>query len=226
MGNLYISRTILNSVRTAIDNGISNKDIIVLVSWSGLDRIENDFETYHLKLNELQSYVPNNRVDYDDFIYLWKCLSKEDIRLNSIEHILMTQEFLKNNGVNFLFFSYQNLFSDDNSNSWLFDAKTKSQIYPDSKKISTIFDVNNSLRWISNMIDWSNWWFYKNEKISYGGIAEWISDNSPQNAYTEHDEIEFLKFDDCPPPGHPKNKGHDDFANQVLKEYIDKIIEK
>jgi hypothetical protein len=115
-----------------------------------------------------------------------------------------------------------NLFS--NNLGWHYDRKNKLQIPSNTWNAETIFesipshwgpDSINYLSTLNENIDWDKWWFFNLEdKMKFGGIAEWVSINDPFNAYTTDDwKLKVI-------PGHPKHEGHKTFANNVLSKLV------
>jgi len=63
-----------------------------------------------------------------------------------------------------------------------------------------------------NMIDWGKWWFYEDEQIEFGGLAEWVCLGA-KHAWGngEHD------------PGHPSPTSHREFCEKIITELLDEI---
>ena len=55
------------------------------------------------------------------------------------------------------------------------------------------------------MIDWDKWWFYEDEQVEHGGLAEWVCLKARDPwGNGEHD------------PGHPSPLSHKKFCEQVI----------
>ena len=219
MGNEYISRTVFHSVTELLKSGMESKEILVMCCWTAFDRLQNSFggELYGIPINMFRDH---------DSLFKNKILDSYDLLLNGLEPIISTQNFLKVNNIDFIFFSMNNIFSK--YSNWQYDRKNKLQIPPNTWNAGTIFenipshwgsDSINYLSTLNENIDWDKWWFFNLEdKMKFGGIAEWVSINDPFNAYTVDDwKLKVI-------PGHPKNEGHKTFANNVLSKLVlDKI---
>tara|TARA_Y100000592_G_scaffold52548_1_gene82973 strand:- start:13678 stop:14451 length:774 start_codon:yes stop_codon:yes gene_type:complete len=215
MGNEYISRTVFHSVTELLKSGMESKDILVLCCWTALGRLQNSF-------GGESNGIPINMFRNHDHLFKNKILHDYDLLLNGLEPIISTQNFLKVNNIDFIFFSMFNLFA--NNINWQYDRKNKLQIPPNTWNSETIFKnipthwKSDSIDYLSTLnenIDWDKWWFCnEKDKVKFGGIAEWVSINDPFNAYTVDDwKLKVI-------PGHPKHEGHKTFANNVLSKLV------
>jgi hypothetical protein len=220
MGNEYISRTIFQSVTELLKNGTPSDEILVLCCWSAFDRLQNSLSPDGVN----NVGIPIN--GFYDFETLFKknILDEYDLLLNGLEPIISTQNFLKVNNIDFIFFSMLYLFESCRGPIWQYDRKNKLQIPPNTWNAETIFEKipthwgSDSIDYLSTLnenIDWDKWWFFNlKDKVKFGGIAEWISINDPFNAYTLDDwKLKII-------PGHPKHAGHETFANNVLSKLV------
>ena len=218
MGNEYISRTVFHSVTELLKSGMESKEILVMCCWTAFDRLQNSF-------SEDKLYgIPTNPFRDHDSLFKNKILDSYDLLLNGLEPIISTQNFLKVNNIDFIFFSMLNLFESCRGPIWQYDRKNKLQIPPNTWNAETIFEKipthwgSDSIDYLSTLnenIDWDKWWFFNlKDKVKFGGIAEWISINDPFNAYTLDDwKLKII-------PGHPKHAGHETFANNVLSKLV------
>ena len=215
MGNEYISRTVSHSVTELLKSGMESKEILVMCCWTAFDRLQNSF-------SEDKLYgIPTNPFRDHDSLFKNKILDSYDLLLNGLEPIISTQNFLKVNNIDFIFFSMFNLFA--NNLDWQYDIKNKLQIPPktwNTKRIpvhiyGTKIDNMEYVSTLNENIDWDKWWFCnEKDKVKFGGIAEWVSINDPFNAYTERCwKLKVI-------PGHPANEGHKTFANNVLSKLV------
>jgi hypothetical protein len=88
------------------------------------------------------------------------------------------------------------------------------QDYINSKQI---WDINSMIKILYNMIDWSNWWFYKNEEknIIWGGIDEFAIDKYGIEAYSQRNTDKNLFGQ------HPTKQVYQDLiVNHLMKEYF------
>ena len=68
--------------------------------------------------------------------------------------------------------------------------------------------INATHLW--DMVDWDKWWFYEDEQVEYGGLAEWVCLKARDPwGNGEHD------------PGHPSPSSHKKFCEEVIGELID-----
>jgi hypothetical protein len=214
MGNEYISRTVFHSVTELLKSGMESKEILVMCCWTAFDRLQNSFG------RELYG-IPTNMFRDHDSLFKNKILDEYDLLLNGLEPIISTQNFLKVNNIDFIFFSMFNLFS--NNSGWQYDRKNKLQIPPktwNTKRIPDNIYGNNidNMEYLSTLnenIDWDKWWFFNlKDKVKFGGIAEWVSINDSSNAYTADDwKLKVI-------PGHPTDEGHKTFTNNVLSKLV------
>ena len=122
MGNEYISRTVFHSVTELLKSGMESKEILVMWCWTAFDRLQNSF-------SEDKLYgIPTNPFRDHDSLFKNKILDSYDLLLNGLEPIISTQNFLKVNNIDFIFFSMFNLFA--NNLDWQYDIKNKLQIPP------------------------------------------------------------------------------------------------
>jgi hypothetical protein len=95
-----------------------------------------------------------------------------------------------------------------------FEKFPKKYIYINSKQI---WDIKSMIKILYNMIDWSNWWFYKNEEknIIWGGIDEFAIDKYGIEAYSQRNTDKNLFGQ------HPTKQVYQDLiVNHLMKEYF------
>ena len=61
------------------------------------------------------------------------------------------------------------------------------------------------------MIDWDKWWFYEDEQVEYGGLAEWVCLKS-RDAWGNGKED----------PGHPSPSSHEKFCKEIIIPILEK----
>ena len=59
-----------------------------------------------------------------------------------------------------------------------------------------------------DMIDWDDWWFYQDEQVEMGGLAEWVVLGERHLWGCEND------------PAHPTEYSHSQFTEKVVKTWI------
>ena len=111
--------------------------------------------------------------------------------------------------------TYMNQFScGDNSFDWKL-GKDGNSIPPITIDKPTLFSEYKWFGWMENLFDWSKWWFYENDLIKYGGLAEWAVVNYPDEC--SRGEIENL-------PGHPTSITNKNFVDEVLIKLLDEML--
>ena len=81
--------------------------------------------------------------------------------------------------------------------------------YPISKGTPLLKDLYKQTTHLWNMIDFDKFWFYEDDQVELGGLAEWVLLSEKDNWGMEHD------------PAHPSEHSHEKFSNKVVKEWID-----
>jgi len=170
-GEDYISRSVICKVNQLLKDNNSD-DIFVIVGWSGLQRraiLVNDESTkmhYKLKDNNVgksESMYGNPIGSWQDFDEEYqKIQSEEHNIIQSMEHMIRTQDFLRVNNVDYKFFGFNNLFANLNEENFLTEGRGTriDKKYPNT---SYLFDI----------MDWNKWWFHN----EFGGLGDWVNDN-------------------------------------------------
>jgi hypothetical protein len=170
-GEDYISRSVICKVNELLKDNNSD-DIFVIVGWSGLQRrailVNNEttkmhyrFKDWEMGLSESMRGVPiGSWQDFDEEYQ--KIQSEEHNIIQSMEHIIRTQDFLRVRNVDYKFFGFNNLFANLNEHNFL----TKSRGARIDKKYP-----NTS--YLFNIMDWDKWWFHN----EFGGLGDWVNDN-------------------------------------------------
>jgi len=70
---------------------------------------------------------------------------------------------------------------------------------------------------ISKLVDWNNFWFYKNK----GGMAEWMLDNGHRGKPEEDTKGWYMFEGRKRIAGHPTAEAHTDFCKQIIKPWIE-----
>ena len=167
----------------------------------------------------------------------WKYLyDRQQSFLLTLESILKVQSYFKLNGFDYKLSCWQNIFNHYNftipngfnrqgdtlsanemwTMTWLDNTHWKNNRYwpkeinyPISKGTPLLKDLYKQTTHLWDMIDFDKFWFYEDEQVEYGGLAEWVLLSEKDNWGMEHD------------PAHPKESSHEKFANKVVKECID-----
>ena len=155
------------------------------------------------KLNNNKVWLKHSYVEDSMMRYHYKYYHNDESALvESLEHILRLQWFLKLNNINYKIFPGWNIIQRLNHHTL--------QKESNEKLIFGTTEVN----FLWEMIDFDNVWFYKN----YGGITEWSEDNLPfKDRYVtgERRNKEGTALDQ-----HPSNTAHREFAKQAVSKWI------
>ena len=219
-GNDYISRTIISSVQKLLDDGIKPNDIFVLGCWSGLQRrdiLVNKESTqqhfslsHHTKKQDELGFTNDLPIgEWENFNEeWWKLISEEQGIIISLENILRAEWFLKNNNINYKFFTFVNIFIDSHYfEEWNPKYNNESE--------TKIIEKYPNTKYLWDMIDWDKWWFWKN----YGGVGNWILENV-KGGY-DKDELGGMLGHN-----HPTKKGHREFAKKIVSIFINDTYNK
>ena len=259
-GNGFISRAAIYESDRLLKEGIDNKDINVIVMWSGIDRFEvlstNDsplhkdyisgdkdrwwLSNYNQNIKEedsvwLKSSISDmqweNRAVRNLFGQYWKYFyNEEESFLKTLEHILRVQNYCKVNKIKYKFCSWQNIFNryDFNTPSgqklsgheiWIMDWFDKEHWTPNrywpkelnqkiSKDTPLLKDIYPQTTHLWDMIDFDKFWFYEDDQVEYGGLAEWVVLGERHNIGMEHD------------PAHPSEDSHKKFTKDIVLEWV------
>jgi hypothetical protein len=131
--------------------------------------------------------------------YVDKVFSAEERMIAYFQSILLVQSFCKANDIDYLCFTMHNNFSEDYTNDdrfplWKPENSNKTQawhiVYEKYIPITWEADIKNQFenkpysKWLYDMIDFDNFWFYKEEGVTkFGGQVEWSIKNY------NHDEV-------------------------------------
>ena len=143
-----------------------------------------------------------------------------------LTNILDLQNYLKVNGIKYKFFlmnntfeGYYKNFSHEYSKDSIFDSINKDVIkLPNLKPLTTINQFSEYLNQIWNLIDLSNFAFYKTDNFNFGGIDEYTMEKFGHDAYSAG-----ANPWDIPPEGYITSFGahpHDSVYIDFFKDYI------
>mgnify|MGYP003112059156 CR=1 FL=1 len=160
---------------------------------------------------------------------------KSESFLNTLESIVTLQNYLKSEGIKYTMSCWQNIFNDYNfevpneyyeggnilspyeifTMGWMEDKKWSDKLkWP--KEIKTKLSKDSQLlkdkyprtSYMWDMIDWDDWWFYQDEQVEMGGLAEWVVLGERHLWGCEND------------PAHPTEYSHSQFTEKVVKTWI------
>ena len=179
-GEDYISRSVICKVNQLLKDNNSD-DIFVIVGWSGLQRrailVNNDttkmhyrFKDWKMGKSETMKGLPiGSWQDFDDEYQ--KIQTEEHNIIQSMEHIIRTQDFLRVNKVDYKFFGFANLF-----------ASLEEQNFFTNGKGARIDRRYPSTSYLFELADWDKWWCHN----EFGGLAEWVRENGNDINMTGH----------------------------------------
>jgi hypothetical protein len=171
----------------------------------------------------------------------WKHFySEEESLINTFESILRVQWYLDKLGIKYTMMCWQNIFNQYSFKvpsgwvrqegdeifgheiwnlAWRDNTHFKEDRYwPDnatgkiSRDTSLLKDLYPNATYLWDMIDWDKWWFYEDEQVELGGLAEWVCLKARDpwgNGYED--------------PGHPSPLSHKKFCEQVIVPILEKI---
>jgi hypothetical protein len=210
------------------------------------NRIENDFPIQFIGKYKSLTTVFGNRVyaniehsDLDSFddnnikYYIKEFVKNSPIsnkpidRLESyLTNILDLQSFLKSNGIEYSFFLMNNSFEGYNENfsNFSYSDETRNVVQkekielPNLKNYLQIKDFSDYLQKTWNLLDLSNFHFYRTENFNFGGIDEYTMEKYGHIAYTS-----AANSWDIPDDGYVTSFGahpHDSVYIDFFKDYI------
>ena len=177
-----------------------------------------------------------NRAVRNLFGQYWKYFySKEESFLKTLEYILRVQNYCEVKNIKYKFCCWQNIFNEysfivpngypqENQEKyaheiWImdwFDTEhwTPNRFWPKelnqkiSKDTPLLKDIYPQTTHLWDMIDFDKFWFYDDEQVEYGGLAEWVLLGAKHNMGMEND------------PAHPSEDSHKKFTKEVVLDWI------
>ena len=174
------------------------------------------------------------------FDQYWKYFySVEESFLKTLEYILRVQHYCEVRNIKYKMCCWQNIFNkyefivpagyarkDDRISAhelwtmaWLDDQHWRSNRYwpkeitqEISRGTPLLKDVYSQTIHLWDMIDWDKWWFYEDDQVEYGGLAEWVLLGEKHNMGMQHD------------PHHPSEDSHKQFAEKVVSKWLEEEI--
>jgi|ETNmetMinimDraft_5_1059913.scaffolds.fasta_scaffold09850_3 hypothetical protein len=120
--------------------------------------------------------------------------------VNSLEHFLRLEHYLKSVGVEYKFFLSFGDGSDPNGYSVSDGGLMFTEKHRNFENGKHLFE----------MIDWDKWWLHKGKNHSYGGMVEWI------NERFDTDVFDYNGREDS----HPTEEEHRVFTKEVVSKWI------
>ena len=145
-----------------------------------------------------------------------------DRAIQYFQNILTTEQYLKSKGIKYKFCLINNQFSMFSENGLQTDKESKvidgkHSLFQDYINSKQIWNINSMIKILYNMIDWNNWWFYRNEEknIIWGGIDEFAIDKYGIKVYEDKNNDQNLFGQ------HPSTILYSDLiVNHLMKDYF------
>jgi|TARA_R100000008_G_scaffold43469_1_gene25199 hypothetical protein len=157
--------------------------------------------------------------------------TEEESFVRSLENILRLQWYLESKNIKYKFMCWQNIFNKysftvpkgypsengiaEGHNIWcmgwshnewhdniIWPKEIDCKISKDTPLLKDIY-INSTHMW--DMVDWDKWWFYEDDQVEYGGLAEWIILGERHAWGNGRDD-----------PGHPSVYSHGEFTRKVI----------
>jgi hypothetical protein len=166
----------------------------------------------------------------------WKYLySEQESFLKTLEYILRVQNYCEVKNIKYKFCSWQNIFNQyyfevpsgyerngqklSGHETWIMDWFDKEHWTPNrywpeelnqkiSKDTPLFKDIYPQTTHLWDMIDFDKFWFYEDEQVEYGGLAEWVLLGAKHNMGMEND------------PAHPSEDSHKKFTKEIVLDWI------
>ena len=217
-GNYIISTTCIETVNSLLKNGFSPEEITVIVQWSGLfrpsiytnenvKRKNTFFESnskYLSKLkesnSEYQFYDTAGQLNSKDTFwntYLLHYFSLPAAFTNTLEMILRLQWYLKSNKIKYLMFNAWDIFTAKKLKKTKFgndiivnENQFGDTIYNNVDNFN-LFEFSPYSMSLWGMIDFNDFWLFKNENVKFGGMLQWIQNNINQTKWYVNHKNDF-----------------------------------
>lgn len=196
--------------------------------YKSLTTIFGDRVYANIEHSDLDSFENKNIKFYiNEFIKNTPISNKPIDRIEQyLTNILDLQSFLKSNNIQYSFFLMNNTFEGYHDNFLHVygtkDIKKYTQMdvveIPNLTELCNIYDFSEYSKSVWNLLDLSNFCFYKTDKFNYGGIDEYTMEKFGHIAYTSS-----ANSWDIPQNGYITSFGahpHDSIYVDFFKEYI------
>lgn len=168
----------------------------------------------------------------------WKHFyTEEESFLRTLESIIRIQNYCKSRKIKYKLSCWQNIFNKyslkvPSGHGWAHEDQeifahqiwilgwldgghwTSHRYWPEeidwkiSKDTPLLKDLYPQTTHLWDIIDWDDWWFYEDEQIDYGGLAEWV-------VLGERDVMGVNED-----PAHPSPDSHKKFSEKVVEKWI------
>ena len=233
-GNHIISSEVIKRVESLLSWNIKPEDIIVGIQWSGLFRFDLVIDKNLNTTIERPVHLANGQEDRawpapQDTANAWvmtagstkkgfwpsyyQLISKEQAFLQTMEHILRVQWYLKSKNIKYFMFNGWDIFTDGTTANLYNDVTSKPNQFTDKVYDSSNHQlISTNCKWFGDlfeMIDFDYFWTHNSATTKMGGMIQWLRE-------TQHAGSVFRSSTDF----HPSSKSHQVFANDVLMEFI------
>ena len=168
----------------------------------------------------------------------WKHFyTEEESFLRTLESIIRIQNYCKSRKIKYKLSCWQNIFNKyslkvPSGHGWAHEDQeifahqiwilgwldgahwTENRYWPKeidwkiSKDTPLLKDLYPQTTHLWDIIDWDDWWFYEDEQIDYGGLAEWVGLGERDLMGGNED------------PAHPSPDSHKKFSEKVVEKWI------
>jgi hypothetical protein len=180
---------------------------------------------------------PHVKVKSIDYFteYVKHVFSADERMIEYIRNILLVQNYFKSKGIEYKCFTMHNNFSKEyvNDNTfpmWCPDDSNETEahhvIYDKFIPITWKSDLENQfennpyIRYLYDMVDFDNFWFYKEEGITkYGGQVEWSIKKYNFDEISDNEDIPNILWMECMTnwdKGYRSKKDWVDFLNKTV----------
>lgn len=206
IGNDLISFNCIKVIQSLLDNEVDYNDIKVIIQWSGLNRqskyvkssvdvqMNVDFQEinnkhYNIRNDSNYKFInPAGKYKFNGYwgLYFEKFFHTSEAFRNTLDNILKIQWYLKSVNIKYKMFTAWDIFTttdlkNENILDRLFGNGDKVNQFSDkvysNKKNKLYKEEFLQISHMWDMIDWSNFWTFKNSKVKFGGMMQWIQTN-------------------------------------------------
>ena len=166
--------------------------------------------------------------------YIKYILSADERMIEFFQSVLLVQSYCKANNIEYLCLNMHNNFSNEYTNDIFFpDWKPVGSKYSEAwhilyeKFIPTTWESDNKIqfenkphiKWLYDMIDFNNFWFYKEDGITkYGGLVEWSIKNYNFDEMSDNENIPNILWEEYKPKWDLGKRSKKDMLEFFLNE--------
>lgn len=242
MGNYAISCLCIDKVQELIESSVSNKDMFVIVQWSGISRKSFIGESANALSVDFKKCKSKTRLSdiQSESRFLHDCGSRNDINfwndyknkywndefsfIETLENILRVQWFLKSNDIEFLMFTGWDDFTlasgDAVHKNWICRAGDGLGQWDDNRAYKNIDNplLKDVYPWSKNlwsMLDLDRFVFFNSDTVKYGGLLQWVQGNMSKKHW-------YISKNDK----HPSKMGQEMFFKTNIEPTVKEFINR